>query len=69
MELRTVNDLRKVLLEQISLVRSGDTTTAKSNAITNATGKILASIRIEMDYSKATGVKPRIDMMPNKHKK
>ena len=65
MEIKTVNDLRKVLAEQINRVRSGKSTPAQSNAITNATGKILSSIRMEIDYAKLIGETPHIDFIPS----
>lgn len=51
----TVNDLRKILAEEISKVRSGDTTAANVNAIVNASGKILTTIKMEIDYAKLSG--------------
>lgn len=60
MEIKSVNDLRKILVEQINNVRSGKSTSAQANAITNATGKILTSIRMELEYSKSIGKTPYI---------
>ena len=51
----TVNDLRKILAEEIGKVRSGDTTAANVNAIVNASGKILTTIKMEIDYAKLSG--------------
>ena len=51
----TVKDLRKILAEEISKVRSGDTTAANVNAIVNASGKILTTIKMEIDYAKLSG--------------
>ena len=51
----TVNDLRKILAEEISKVRSGDTTAANVNAIVNASGKILTTIKMEIDYAELSG--------------
>ena len=51
----TVNDLRKILAEEISKVRSGDTTAANVNAVVNASGKILTTIKMEIDYAKLSG--------------
>ena len=51
----TVNDLRKILAEEIGKDRSGDTTAANVNAIVNASGKILTTIKMEIDYAKLSG--------------
>jgi hypothetical protein len=50
-----INELRNVLSEQIELLRDDKSTPAKANAITNACGKILSSIKLELEYRKATG--------------
>ena len=63
MAIRTSNDLRAVLAEQIVRVRNGKSTPQQSNAIANATAKILASIRLEMEYAKAVGMAPQIDFL------
>jgi len=58
----TVNDLRGVLGEQIRLLRTSKTTPSAANAVTNAAGKIFASIKLELELSKILGVPPRINM-------
>lgn len=59
----TINDIRGVLAEEINAIRAGNSSPAKLNAIVNATGKILASVRLEMDYIKAVGKTPNISML------
>lgn len=51
----TLPELQEVLSEQIRKIEAGDTTPAKVNAISNATGKILASVRLQMDYHRLSG--------------
>lgn len=58
-----VNDLRIILSEEIDSIRKGNTTAANVNAITNATGKILSSARLEIEYSKILGKKPKVDFL------
>ena len=60
---KSINDLRTILVEEIENLRSGNTTAANVNAITNATGKVLASVRLEMDYAKLVGRTPRIPLI------
>ena len=54
-------DLRDILKEEIDKLRAGETTPANINAITNATGKIFASIKLEMEYARMIGEKPNIE--------
>jgi len=58
-----VNDLRNILAEEISKLRDGQTTAANVNAINNATGKIIATVKIEMEYCKLVGKTPRIEFI------
>lgn len=57
---KNVNDLRIILSEEIDRLRAGKTTPPVINAITNATGKIFQSIKLEMEYAKLLGKKPDI---------
>lgn len=51
----TLGDLQAVLWDQISKLENDETTPARANAVSNATGKILASVRLQMDYSRLSG--------------
>ena len=57
---KNINDLREILSEEITKLREGKTTPATINAITNATGKIFSSIKLQMEYAKLLGEKPDI---------
>ena len=59
-KVKNINDLRAILSEEIEKLRNGDTTPANINAITNATGKIFSSIKLEMEYARLIGEKPNI---------
>ena len=63
MELRTVNDMRKLMAEQILKLRAKKTKAADVNAITNGCGKIFTSIKLEMEYNKMLGTTPNIPML------
>lgn len=58
--LKTINDMREILAEEISKIRSGETTAGNVNAIVNASGKILTTIKMEMEYNKLLGKTPFI---------
>jgi hypothetical protein len=57
---RTLNALRTIVWDEIDKLRSGGTTAANVSAISNATGKILSSIKLEMEYVKLLGRTPNI---------
>lgn len=62
-ETLTLDELRGILSDEIRRVRDGQTSAASANAVTNATGKILSSIKLEMEYQKLTGRKAHIPML------
>jgi hypothetical protein len=51
----TLPELQEILSEQIRKIDQGETTPAKVNAISNATGKIFMSVRLQMDYHRLSG--------------
>ncbi len=63
MQTKSLDDLRTILSEEIDKVRTGQTSAANVNAVTNATGKILSSIKLEMEYHKLLGKVPEIDFV------
>ena len=52
--------MRNILSEEIDKLREGKTTAANVNAVTNATGKILSTVKLEMEYAKLLGKNPHI---------
>jgi hypothetical protein len=52
---KSINDLRSILSEEIANLRGGTSSPAKVNAVTNAVGKILSSVKLEMEYLKIKG--------------
>jgi len=60
---KNLNDLRTILCEEIDKLREGKTTPASINAITNATGKVFSSIKLQMEYAKLVGKKPDIEFV------
>ncbi len=58
-----MNDLREILGDEIRKIREGKTTAANANAVSNATGKILATVRLELKYAEMTGKSPAIKLL------
>lgn len=54
-EVYSIDDLRVVLSDSIRDIRDGNATAANVNAISNATGKILSSVKLQMEYARLTG--------------
>lgn len=67
--IKTVNDLRSILAEEIQKIRKGETTAANVNAVTNASGKILSTIKMEIEYNKLLGQTPNIPFIVSKESK
>ena len=61
--------LREILAEEITKLRNGETTPANVNAVTNATGKILSTVKLEMEYHKLLGKTPEIEFIKVKDEK
>lgn len=59
----SLNELRGVLAEEIQKIREGNTTAASVNAISNATGKILSTVKLEMEYYRLIGKTPHIPLL------
>lgn len=57
-QIKTVEDLRDTLAEGIQRLRQGKMTAHDLAAMTNATGKMIQSAKLELDYAKANGIKP-----------
>jgi hypothetical protein len=55
--------LRNVLAEQIELLRHKRAEPKTVNAITNAAGKIISTVRLEFEYARMTGQKPTVQSM------
>jgi len=62
--LKSVEDMRVMLSEEITKLREGNTNAANVNAIVNATGKILSTVKLEIEYNKMIGSTPNIPFIP-----
>lgn len=62
-ELKTSTDLRTLLTVELKKVTSGQTTPAVANAAANLCGKIVSSVKMELEYCKMVGKTPHIDFI------
>lgn len=58
--MKTMHDLRQMLSEEIDSIRAKKTTPGAVNAICNATGKFLSTIKLEMEFAKMIGKQPSV---------
>ena len=63
MEIKTVNDMRNMLVQEMEKIRDGKSTPATLNALVNGAGKVFSSIKLEIEYNKAIGKTPFIPML------
>ncbi len=61
--MKNLNQLRDILSEEIDSLRAKKTTAENVNAICNATGKFLSSIKLELEYAKIMGKQPNIKVL------
>lgn len=53
--IKTINDLRSILVEKVAKMKAGTTTTANVNAVVNAASKIINTITTEIKNIKLGG--------------
>lgn len=61
-----IDQLRDVLAEQIELLRQKKTSPQMANAITNATGKIVSTFRLEFEYARMMSKRPKAPKLSSK---
>ena len=58
-----MQELRAVLCDTIAAVRSKEITPDTAEAVSNASGKIVASFRVELEYRRMRGEVPQLAFM------
>jgi len=56
--IKTMNDLREMLSVKMDGLADKEDTASNVNAICNATGKYLSTVKLEMEFAKMVGVSP-----------
>lgn len=69
MAINNVEELREFLSRDLERVSNGDITPAVANASANLSGKILQSVKLELEYNAAVGAQPNINFLGNITKK
>ena len=60
---KNVTELRDVLLDTFEQLINGEIDHDKAKEITNMSGKIISSAKVQMDYNKATKSGKKIDFL------
>ncbi len=58
-----LNDIRAVLSDEVQLLRDGASTPGRIAGVTNAVGKIMTSIKLEMEYLRLSGQKVDLEFL------
>ena len=61
--MKNINELYKILSDEIDLLKAGKSNPARANALSNLTGKIFSGVRLQIEVAKLTGAQPRLDGM------
>lgn len=61
--LSNVNELRNFLADELKKVTETNSTPATANAVANLAGKILQSVKLELEYNRMKGLTPEIDFV------
>lgn len=69
MSIKNVEELREFLSAELGRVRGGESTPAIANSQANLAGKIIQSVKIELEYNKMVGAHPSIGFLKSKDDK
>ena len=58
-KMKTVTEIQEMLSEQLDKLSRDEMNAQQANAVCNTVGKIIGSIRLQFDYCRLTGQKPR----------
>lgn len=58
-----IAEIQATLWDQVQNLRSGKTTPASANAVTNAIGKMFTGVKMQMEYYRQTGQTPEIALL------
>ena len=68
MPISNVEELRTVMSLELDKLRSKEVSASGANAAANLAGKIISSVRLEMEYNKMVGATPHISFLNVKEK-
>jgi hypothetical protein len=63
MSINNVEELRAFMAEELQRLRNKESTPASANAAANIAGKIMNSVKMELEYNKMVGASPSIKFL------
>jgi hypothetical protein len=69
MSIQTVDNLRNFLADQLERVAAGEITPAVANSQANIAGKMISSVKMQLEYNKMTGANNEISFLGKAAKK
>ncbi len=63
MTINTVEELRNFMSEELERLRNKESTPASANAAANIAGKVMSSVKMELEYNKMVGASPSIPFL------
>lgn len=67
MSITTMDELREFISKEMEKSANGEITPAAANASANLAGKMISSVKVELEYNKLVGASPSIKFL-NKNK-
>jgi hypothetical protein len=67
--MNNINELRQSLSDNYTQMKSGNMKIALGKELSNAAGKILSSVKVELEYAKMLNEKPDIQFLNDPAKK
>jgi len=61
--IKNVEELREFLSNEMSKLANGEATPSSVNAMANLAGKMLQSVKLEVEYNRIVGATPNIDFL------
>ena len=62
-KLPNISEIQSTLWEQVQNLRSGKTSPANANAVSNAVGKMFTGVKLQIEFARLTGETPRIPFL------
>lgn len=69
MTITNVEELRNFMADELERLRNKDSTPASANAAANIAGKMMQSVKMELEYNKMVGATPNIGFLKGINKK
>jgi hypothetical protein len=66
--MQNITELRKSLADNYTKMKAGKMNIGLGKELSNAAGKIINSLKVELEYNQLLGIKDKIDFLDNSSK-